>query len=55
MVVLNKNAGETKLDLARFAGSIKDARQARNVLTGATVDLRAPLTLPPMTSVVLEW
>jgi glycosidase len=55
MVVLNKNAGETRLDLARFAGMIKDAHQARNVLTGASVDLRAPLTLPAMTSVVLAW
>lgn len=55
MVVLNKNAGETRLDLARFAGMIKDARTARNVLTGASVDLRAPLILPAMTSVVLEW
>jgi hypothetical protein len=55
MVVLNKNAGATQLDLGRFAPVIKGARQARNVLTGATVDLGAPLALPPMTSVVLEW
>jgi glycosidase len=55
MVVLNKNAGQTQLDLERFAGMIKNARLANNVLTGATVDLRAPLTLPPITSVVLEW
>jgi glycosidase len=55
MVVLNKNAQATQLDLARFAGMVKDARQGRNVLTGATVDLRAPLALPAMTSVVLEW
>jgi glycosidase len=55
MVVLNKNAQATQLDLGRFAGMVKDARQGRNVLTGATVDLRAPLALPPMTSVVVEW
>lgn len=55
MVVLNKNSGQTILDLARFAGMIKDARTARNVLTGASVDLRSPLTLPAMTSVVLAW
>lgn len=55
MVVLNKNANESKLDLARFKGMIKDARSAKNVLSGASVDLRAPLTLPPMTSVVLAW
>lgn len=55
MVVLNKNAGETRLDLTRFAGVIKNARSARSVLTGASVDLRSPLTLPAMTSVVLTW
>jgi neopullulanase len=55
MVVLNKNARETKVDLGRFSGMIKNASRARNVLTGATVDLRSPLTLPAMTSVVLEW
>jgi glycosidase len=55
MVVLNKNAQATQLDLARFAGMVKDARQGRNVLTGASVDLRAPLALPAMTSVVVEW
>ena len=55
MVVLNKNPQATQLDLARFAGMVKDARQGRNVLTGAAVDLRAPLALPAMTSVVVEW
>ena len=55
MVVLNKNRQATQLDLSRFAGMVKDARQGRNVLTGASVDLRAPLALPPMTSVVVEW
>jgi glycosidase len=42
-------------DKARFAGMVKDARQGRNVLTGSTVDLRASLALPAMTSVVVEW
>jgi glycosidase len=55
MVVLNKNAQATQLDLGRFSGMLKDAHQGRNVLTGAPVDLRAPLALPPMTSVVVEW
>jgi glycosidase len=55
MVVLNKNAKDRQLDLKRFAGTIKGARSARNVLTGATVDLGAPLNLPAMTSVVLTW
>ncbi|MFP5390706.1 MAG: cyclomaltodextrinase C-terminal domain-containing protein [Gammaproteobacteria bacterium] len=55
MVVLNKNAQASQLDLQRFTGSIKGATTAKNVLTGATVDLRAPLALPAMTSVVLAW
>jgi len=55
MVVLNKNPQATQLDLARFAGMVRQARQGRNVLTGAAVDLRAPLALPAMTSVVVEW
>ena len=55
MVVLNKNTEQTTLDLGRFAAIIKNASRAKNVLTGASVDLRAPLTLPAMTSVVLEW
>lgn len=55
MVVLNKNPGETTLDLARFAGMIKGARRATNVLTGEAVDLGAPLRLPARTSLVLAW
>ncbi|MCA1856566.1 glycoside hydrolase family 13 protein [Massilia oculi] len=55
MVVLNKNAKDSTLDLARFAGMTKGARRATNVLTGAAVDLGAPLALPAMTSVVLAW
>nr|WP_235584371.1 glycoside hydrolase family 13 protein [Massilia sp. MS-15] len=55
MVVLNKNARDSTLDLARFAGMTKGARRATNVLTGAAVDLGAPLALPAMTSVVLAW
>jgi glycosidase len=55
MVVLNKNAANGTLDLARFQSMIKGAAQARNPLTGETVDLRAPLALKAMTSVVLEW
>jgi glycosidase len=55
MVVLNKNAAPALLDLARFAGIIKNARTGKNVLTGAQHDLRTPLALPAMTSLVLEW
>lgn len=55
MVVINKNAADTRLDLGRFAGMIKGARSATNVLTKAQVNLGAPLLLPAMSSVVLAW
>jgi len=55
MVVLNKNGADTRLDLGRFAESIKGAHAAKNVLTGAAVNLDEPLALPAMTSVVLAW
>lgn len=55
MVVLNKNAGDTKLDLTRFKAVLKGARQGRDILSGASVDLRAPLQLKAMTSVAIEW
>ena len=55
MVVINKNAADTRLDLGRFAGMIKGARSATDVLTKARVDLGAPLLLPAMSSVVLAW
>lgn len=55
MVVLNKNARDTRLDPARFGAMIKGARGATDVLTGEKVDLGAPLALPAMTSPVLAW
>ncbi|MGI4842542.1 MAG: glycoside hydrolase family 13 protein [Janthinobacterium lividum] len=55
MVVINKNAADSQLDLGRFASMIKGARSATNVLTKARVDLGAPLLLPAMSSVVLAW
>jgi hypothetical protein len=34
---------------------VQHARQGRYVLTVANIDLRAPLALAPMTSVVVAW
>ena len=55
MVVLNKNAADSTLDLARFKSMIKDAAQGRDVIGGATVSLRVPLALKAMTSVAIAW
>jgi glycosidase len=55
MVVLNKGASDGTLDLARFRAMIKGAAHGRNVITGETVDLQAPLALKAMTSVAIEW
>ncbi len=55
MVVLNKGASDGTLDLARFMAMIKGAAHGRNVITGETVDLQAPLALKAMTSVAIEW
>ncbi|HZV64691.1 MAG TPA: glycoside hydrolase family 13 protein [Telluria sp.] len=55
MVVLNKDASDGTLDLARFKAMIKGAARGRNVITGETVDLQAPLALKAMTSIAIEW
>ncbi len=55
MVVLNKNAETTKLDLSRFSSMIQNAPVGKNVLTGEEVNLQSPLTLPAMTSVAIAW
>jgi len=54
MVVLNKNAKDSKLDLARFSEILGQAGKGKNILSGATVDLSAPLSLRAMESQVLE-
>ena len=55
MVVLNKNAQDSTLDLARFKTMIKDAAQGRDVISDAKVNLQAPLALKAMTSVAIAW
>ncbi len=55
MVVLNKVASDGTLDLTRFKAAIKGAMRGRDVITGAPVDLQAPLPLKAMTSVAIAW
>jgi glycosidase len=54
MVVLNKNTTDSKLDLTRFSEVLGQARKAKNIMTGAAIDLSAPLNLSAMESQILE-
>ena len=54
MVVINKNAAETTLDLARFAEVLKTPAAARDVLAGKQVKLGATVRLPARSVKIFE-
>jgi hypothetical protein len=54
MVVINKRAQDSTLDLQRFRGMLQGHRKATQVLTGEGVDLARPLALRARQSVVLQ-
>ena len=54
MVVLNKNAQDSQLDLARYQSLIKGKTSGKNILTSETLDLSKGLNLKAMTPVVIE-
>ena len=54
MIVLNKNTQDSRLDLARFSETLGTASKAKNIISGASVDLTAPLALHAKESLVLE-
>lgn len=54
MVVLNKNAKDTTLDVARFHEMLQGASQGKDVLSNTPVDLTKPLALKAMTPVIIE-
>lgn len=54
MVVLNKNAQDTQLDLARYQIMLKGKASGKDVLTGTNVDLSKTLNLKAMTPLVIE-
>ena len=54
MVALNHNDEAVSLPLARFAGSIGDARGGTDVLAGTRVELARALQLPAKTPLILE-
>ncbi len=54
MVVINKNATDTPLDLARFAEVLKTPVKARDVLLGTMVTLDGSVTLPARSVKIFE-
>ncbi|MBI3712323.1 MAG: glycoside hydrolase family 13 protein [Burkholderiales bacterium] len=55
MVILNKSDKTETLDLHRFKAMIKQTQSGRNIMSGDTVNLQAPLLLPARTSIAIEW
>lgn len=54
MVVFNKRTEAARLDIQRFAEGLGDARSARDVLSGATFDIRhGGIEVPARTALVL--
>ena len=54
MVVLNKNAQDTQLDLSRYQELLTGKVSGKDILTGATLDLSKSLKLAAMTPMVIE-
>ena len=54
MVILNKNAGDTELDLTRFNERLKGYQTGLDVISGKTVQLDRTLRLPARSVLVLE-
>lgn len=54
MVVLNKNAGASKVDTGRFAEITKDKKSARDVIRGDQYILSNGLSIPGRTAMVFE-
>ena len=54
MVVINKNATDTVLDLARFKEVLKTPVSALDVLAVQRVQLGATVTLPPRSVKIFE-
>ncbi len=54
MVVLNKNAQDTQLDLARFQGMLKGHARGFDLLNNKTLDLTSTLSLKAMTPMIIQ-
>ncbi len=54
MVVMNKNKEPLELDLNKYAEMLKNAKSAKNVVTGETTSLADGLTVAATTAMILE-
>jgi glycosidase len=54
LVIINKNAKDTELDLARYQIALNGKTSGKNILTNSLIDLTKPLQLNAMTPVVIE-
>lgn len=54
LVIINKNAKDIQLDLARYQVALNGKTSGKNILTNASVDLTKPLNLKAMTPVIIE-
>lgn len=54
MVVLNKNAGDTELDLSRFSERLMGYQKGSDVISGKTLQLDRTLKLPARSVLILE-
>ena len=54
LVIINKNAKDIQLDLARYQIALNGKASGKNILTSAPVDLTKPLNLNAMTPVIIE-
>jgi hypothetical protein len=54
MLILNKNAQQTRLDLARFGERLEGYTEAVDILSGEIQTLDQGLLLPPRAPLILE-
>lgn len=54
MVVLNNDEKEQKLDLARFAESLKGFSKGKDIISDKEFSIQNNLTIPAKTSMVIE-
>ncbi len=54
MVIMNTDEQERTVETARFKERIKTAKQAKDIITGETIDLMTPIKLQEKSTLVLE-
>jgi glycosidase len=54
MVVLNNNEKEQSLDLKRFAESLSNVQNGKEVISGKEISLQNKITIPAKSSLIIE-